>query len=155
MEMNQLLDDQARDGMTLNAEAQNHLRTASKWSKIIAIFGFIFLGLGLAISLFSMLFSGAMASQSGVDAGVGAYLVIMQVFMLAVLGLGIYITLCLYRFGSKSSLALNSNSPGELADSISNLGKYFKINGIMIIVIIVFYLLMLIVAGGSMLSLMG
>ena len=139
MENSQLLDDNM-GGMQLSNAAKDHLRTASTWSKVIAIFTFIFLGFGSlgALGMFTM--GGILAAQMG-----GLFFLI-PLFTLAIMGVAFYVTLCLYRFSDKAKMAVATDNSDYLNASIENLGKYFKINGILLIAAIAIYVIIIIIA---------
>lgn len=140
MENSELLDDNM-GGMQLSNAAKDHLRTASTWSKVIAIFSFICLGLGILGTLGMFAMGGILAAQMG-----GAFFLV-PLFTLAILGVAFYVTLCLYRFSDKAKMAVATDNSDYLNASIEQLGKYFKINGILLIAAIALYLIILIVAG--------
>jgi hypothetical protein len=138
----------------LSATDKNYLFTAARWSKFLGIVGFVFTGFIIlgGIGMMAMggfLFSG-MGNSGSLFAGMG---VLAGVFYLLFAALYFYISLYLYRFGSKMQDGLNSSTPTHVTEAFKNLKGFFQLTGIFTAVIIVFYILFFVMGIGT--GLMG
>lgn len=130
--------------------AKNFLLETAKWAKFLAIVGFIFLGLFviLAFSMGAIMssFSELGGDEFDVFAGMGAGAITVSYLLIALLYF--FPTLYLYRFATKTKMALQLSNSEELTDGLENLKSTFKFMGIMTIVVLAIYgLLLLIVLG--------
>lgn len=127
----------------LDSDSTIFLRETAKWSRFLAIVGFVICGLIILASLFAgTLMSSIMAPMAmgggmgDFPAASGAVLVILYAIIAA-----IYFIPCLYmyKFATKMTRAIQINDQHELIASFSNLKSAFKFMGILTIVILAFY----------------
>lgn len=126
-----------------------HLKTAAKWSKFLAIVQFICIGLMLVIALMMMLAGGVMKASmaevpgwgdmpAGFFTGYGVVLILIMVLMF-------FITLYLYNFAVKTLKAIAEGNDAVMTEAFANLGKYFRIQGILLIIYFAFLALAFVV----------
>ncbi len=130
--------DHSQNGINVTSTAQAGLKTAASWSTFLAILGFIFAGL-MALASVGSLFLVGQFSQLGIPFPVW----IIPLFYIGMTALMIITLLFLYRFASKTKTALAAGSSAELEGALVNLGKYFKIVGIMTIAVLILYVILL------------
>ncbi len=134
-----------------------HLKRSAKWAMFIAIVQFIFLGFGLIILILALLgatLAGAsMAEMSGLpyalpDGAVKVYMITL-IIMLVV---SFFITLYLYRFAAKTLQAIELGNDAAMTEAFNNLGKYFRLTGILLIIslaLLVLVMVLVIVFAGA------
>ena len=133
----------------LDQQSVNYLKEAARWSRLLAIVGFIYCGLMAVCGLFmgSMMTRIMTSSMGGSDmamSGVGtAFISFFIIFMALILFFPAYY---LFNFSSKVKRALQNNDQAVLTDSLRNLKSFFKFNGILVIIVLAFYALALISA---------
>ncbi len=133
----------------LDQQSVNYLKEAARWSRLLAIVGFIYCGLMAVCGLFmgSMMTRIMTSSLGGSDmamSGVGtAFISFFIIFMALILFFPAYY---LFNFSSKVKRALQNNDQAVLTDSLRNLKSFFKFNGILVIIVLAFYALALISA---------
>jgi Family of unknown function (DUF5362) len=123
--------------LQIDMQSNSYLTEAAKWSKFLAIIGFISCGLMLIIGIATAsIFSGN--ASSGVFAGMGGLVMSSFYFVFAI----VYFFPCLYllRFASKMQVALRRNDQQELNNSFANLKSCFRFMGILTIVVIALYI---------------
>jgi uncharacterized membrane protein len=134
--------------LQIDHQASAFLRETAKWSKFLAIVGFIFIGLILiVVAVGGSAMSGAMATTYG-----SAMSGMMGTGLIAGIML-IYLFPCLYlfRFATKMQVALRSNDQETLNSSFENLKSCFKFMGILMIIILSIYALafLVVIAAGA------
>ncbi len=138
--------------LQIDHQASSFLRETAKWSKFLAIVGFIFIGLFLIIVLFAgSLMSSMMSSAYGTPgSGSGGTILV------AAVGL-IYFFPCfyLYKFATKMQVALRNNDQESLNTSFENLKSCFKFMGILMIILLAFYALALLVVVATGVAMAG
>jgi Family of unknown function (DUF5362) len=148
MENNELLDldmqSASQDGLT--SEEKNYLFTAAKWSKFLGIVGFIFTGLILVASIFVLSIGSSISGlESSSGMGVGSMFGMMGAFMgviyIALAALYFFMSLYLYRFGTKMQAGLESSLTDNRTLGFKNLKSYFKLMGIVMAAILILYAL--------------
>lgn len=127
--------------ISCNNEIKGYLLETSKWSKFLAIVGYI--GLGFIVLLGLLLMFGLSlpnAFPKGMPMfGFGLLYILMAV-------LYYFPTTYLYKFAVKIKNGVNSNDESIVTDAFLNLKKTFKFIGIMMIVILSLYALILVFA---------
>ncbi len=120
-----------------------HLREIAKWSKFLAIIGFVGIGINvLGLGFFFLLapnMSPFAAEGLNIFAGFAGF--IGFVFIMALYFLPI---LWLYRFGDNLKKAIDMNNSAELESAFGFLKKHYKYVGILIICFLVLYGLMIV-----------
>ncbi len=137
--------------LQLDQQTSAHLADTARWAKFLAVVGFIFCALMVLAALFAgAIFStvfghmgGAMGSSSldGVGAAGGAF--ISVIYILGAL-LYFFPILYLYRFATKTQMALRSRDQELLAASFRNLKACFRFIGVLTIICLGFMALGLI-----------
>jgi hypothetical protein len=117
----------------------------ARWSKFLAIVGFIFTGL-LCLGLIFLVFgASAISSQLGAMYGVG-YGVGMFVFYIFIILIFLYPSITLYRFAERIRPALQTSDTGLFNEAMRNLKNTFKFMGIYMIVMLGVYGLIILFA---------
>ena len=133
---------------SLNERSKAYLLETTRWTKFLAIMGFIFLGLMLiaAIALMSMgsLFS---SELSGMGELGGYFGVGMGMIYIVIIAFYIYPIVCLMQFSNKMKHGIRSNNSEMIAEGFRYQKNMFKFTGILIIIIFALYLLIFIFAG--------
>lgn len=131
--------EQTNNQLIIDDVSKNFLFETAKWSKLIAILGFIGIGLIMLAGIFSSLFlsalSGTASNYEFISGGVVGFIYLLTG--------AIYIVpiLYLYRFAENLRLALNTQSQETLNHSFEYLKKHYKFLGIIAIAIIALYAL--------------
>lgn len=137
--------------LIVTEEMRSYIYEATKWTRLLAIIGFIvsaFLiigsfGIGAAITA-----NPAMLAQLGPLAGIGA--IGITVFYLILALLYFYPSLLLFRFSNKGSHGILYGEQASLNDAMLNLKSLFKFWGIATIVMIIGYLSFIMIVAASM-----
>jgi Family of unknown function (DUF5362) len=126
--------------LQLDQPSINYLNEASRWSRFLAILGFIYIGLLL---LFAIIFGSignslmqGTGSESEMPKLSGAFICFLLILVAAVLFVPV---LYLFNFSSKMRRALRSNDQMVLADALKNLKSFFKFYGILAIIVLSLY----------------
>lgn len=142
--------------MQITPEAVSFLATTAKWTKFLAIIGFIFSGFlilaGLVIALFFGTFSQEMENTDMMayftSGSIGiVYIIIAAIYVLPVLYLN--------NFSNGMSRAVRSGSTERLTYALHNLKRFFKFIGLLMIVMLVIYLIAIVSGLGAGMYLMG
>ena len=125
----------------LTSEIKGYLLETSKWSKFIAIVGFVGIGILAVIGILMLIgFSFLGNLYKGVPMWiVGVVYIVMSVIYY-------FPTIYLYKFSTKIKQGLQLEGEMVLADGFLNLKKVFKFIGILTIVILSIYVLALLIA---------
>ncbi len=102
--------------------SRDHLKTITIWARIMAVVGFINLGLTLIRLLVNPDSNNTMA------------LVGMLFFVLIYLAIMTLLYVFLLRFANRTSASLNTQNQEQFNSGIGSLATYFKVLGIIIIV---------------------
>ena len=132
----------------LDQQSVNYLSETARWSRLLAIIGFIYCGLMAIIGLFfGSMMTRMMSGMSGPDSGFtgigGAFLSFSVILMALILFFPAYY---LFSFSSKMRRAIRNNDQSILTDSLKNLKSFFKFNGVFVIIFLSIYVLLLISA---------
>lgn len=127
--------------ITCNNEIKSYLLETSKWSKFIAIMGYV--GLGL-LTLLGLLLMFGLSFPSTLPKGIPMFGFGFLYILMAVLYY--FPTTYLYRFSERIKKGVNSNDESVVTDAFLNLKKTFKFMGIMLIVILSLYAMILVFA---------
>jgi hypothetical protein len=128
------------DKLKINNSIKQNLLTAARWTRFLAIVGFIFTGLSGISSL--IMLTTALSSGFGPLIGAGFLYVGITVAML-------FPALYMIRFSGAISKGLNSNKQSEFDYGVENLKSFFKFSGIFTIVFIGLYILLIFVGVGA------
>lgn len=131
--------------IVLTSKTKNHLFSIAKWAKIIALIGFIVIGFGLLLFVYSLGFSGYSNSMNYKK---------IAVFSVSLLFMLLYINAIykLYNFSKFCKKALIENDEVLLELSLNNLRQNFKIVGLITLIVSLIYLVLFlaIAIGGSL-----
>src|SRR5450755_163160 len=129
----------------LDQSSINYLNEAARWSRFLAIIGFIYCGLlvlcGLFIGTIMSVMMPAMGGESAlaaVGSGFAGVIIIIAALLL------FFPAYFLFNFSAKMRRALRNNDQPVLTESLKNLKSFFKFYGIMIIIVLSFYILIFI-----------
>ena len=121
----------------LTTAAVGFLQESAKWSKFMAIIGFIGIGLMVLVSLFMAIGFSAMGASTMPELPFS-----MSVFsILYVLFAAIYFfpVYYLYQYATKTSAALHSKNKQLLTDGLENLKSHHKFLGIFTLILVSLY----------------
>lgn len=124
-----------------------NLATAGKWAKFIAIVDFVMLGLSVIAIVFMLLgMTIAGIALPGVGAEAMTFMTVYMIVMLAFMLIAFLPALYMFRFAQNAIEAADGDGTGEdVTDSLANLRRYFKFNGILLAIVIAFLLISVIV----------
>jgi len=147
--MDSLLDNNVSGtGLDIGGTSRSYLLETAKWSKFLAILGFVMIGLFVVLAIGIGFFMGSQFDAIMGGASVMGSIGIAAMYLLIAL-LYFFPILYLYRFATQMRAAIDNNNQGALDQSFGNLKSCFKFMGIMMLVIIIFYALMLIFGIGA------
>ena len=121
----------------LTSAAVGFLQESAKWSKFMAIIGFIGIGLMVLVSLFMAIGFSAMGASTMPELPFSmSVFSIIYVLFAAIYFFPVYY---LYQYATKTSAALQSKNKQLLADGLENLKSHHKFLGIFTLIIISLY----------------
>lgn len=121
----------------LTSAAVGFLQESAKWSKFMAIIGFIGIGLMVLVSLFMAIgFSAMEASKMPELPFSMSVFSIIYVLFAAIYFFPVYY---LYQYATKTSAALHSKNKQLLADGLENLKSHHKFLGIFTLILVSLY----------------
>jgi hypothetical protein len=115
-----------------------NLKTTAVWARFIAVVTFIVLGMGIVGMLFGLLTVWVAGSTPAMTQAYGSmgrayYIVLFSVCIIYYLVMFLP-TLYMYRFANQSQDAVEKDDEAVMSQSLVNLRKYFKFQGIVLIV---------------------
>ncbi len=138
MENLETVEQENRNELVLEIQAESYLREGRKWAKILAIIGFVGLGFGVLIAIGMFVASGFLGDISPVPvAGIG-------VFYLLLIGVYFFPIYYLLQFANKAKEALNTRNTQSLTESMRYLKGHYKFIGIATIVMFALYPILMI-----------
>lgn len=121
----------------LTTAAVGFLQESAKWSKFMAIIGFIGIGLMVLVSLFMAIGFSAMGASTMPELPFSmSVFSIIYVFFAAIYFFPVYY---LYQYATKTSAALHSKNKQLLADGLENLKSHHKFLGIFTLILVSLY----------------
>ena len=121
----------------LTTAAVGFLQESAKWSKFMAIIGFIGIGLMVLVSLFMAIGFGAMGASTMPELPFSmSVFSILYVLFEAIYFLPVYY---LYQYATKTSAALHSKNKQLLTDGLENLKSHHKFLGIFTLILVSLY----------------
>ncbi len=128
--------------LTLSEKALSHLNTARKWSKFLAIYGFINCGfiIIMGIGMFGMqvIFN----LQKEVSLPFPLFIVIGIIYI--ILGVVCFFpSLYLYKFSNNAGNLVNFRNQNRVDETFNYLAKFYKFVGIFVIITLALYLVAL------------
>ncbi|MBC8754800.1 hypothetical protein H2O64_08970 [Kordia sp. YSTF-M3] len=138
--------------LRLNESSKKFLRETAKWAFILAIIGFIMIGIFVFVAVFFLVMFTALNSSVNpfVQSGLSVEFVAIVYFVMALLYF--FPVLYLYKFSRKMKSALIEKNTEDLTLAFSNLKSFFKFIGITVLIFLGLYILILgfsIIAGVS------
>jgi hypothetical protein len=142
--------------LQITPEAVSFLATTAKWTKFLAILGFIISGFLLLAGIVVAVFFGAYKSQLE-NTGMFTYLSSSSIGIIYIVIAVIYILpiIHLNNFSNAMTRAVRSGSTERLTYALRNLKRFFKLIGIITIVMLVIYFLIIVLALGAGLFMLG
>jgi uncharacterized membrane protein len=107
--------------LEIDTQAREHLKPITTWARIIALIGFI--NVGLSVLRFFM---------QGPNSGPGIFAGLFGTFISGAIMVVLYIFLL--RFANSTAAGVNTENQDEFNYGISNLKLYFKTIGILLII---------------------
>ena len=153
--------EENRGHIAIGEADRAHLTRAAKWAKFIAIVQFVGIGLGI-LGCILMLLAGIVAGASmpeiygmseysefsdvsGATAGLTAgFLIWYSIFFLVMIAVSVFLALYLYNFANKTLQAVTYGNDAMMTEAFANLGRYFRLSGIMLIITFALVILMII-----------
>jgi len=143
-----ILDANLNDGLSLGSADLANLRTSAKWAKFLGIVGFVFTGLMIVISLVMMFAMGSLMSEIDELSGVGGVGGVAFGALYLVLAIPyFFLSLFLYRFGTRTSQGVRSSDMPSISMGFEQLSKFFSVSGILMAILIGFYVLIILLGG--------
>jgi hypothetical protein len=136
----------------IGPETLKHLNTLRKWTMLLAVSGFIFLGLIITLGLITGTFLTAFSNS---DKMPGLPDVLVYAAFITVILIIFFPILFLFRFSKHTSKAVETLDRKEMHIAIKYLKRYFIYIGVLLIVILSVYIASLILAGTSAVFLQG
>lgn len=128
------------NGMQLNASALEFLRESAKWSKFLAIMGFIGIGFMVLAAIFMSTIMATLPNENSIPLA-GAMKGFLGGIYLVMAALYFFPVYYLYKFSNDTKIALQTNNDDLLATGLGHLKSHYKYLGIMMIVILSLYAL--------------
>jgi Family of unknown function (DUF5362) len=130
----------------LDQSSINYLGEAARWSRFLAIIGFIYCGLmvlcGLFIGSIMSMLAPAMGGGESAFSTIGS--AFTGFFVISFALLLFFPAYYLFNFSTKLRRAIQNNDQPVLTESLKNLKSFFKFYGILVIVLLSFYILIFI-----------
>lgn len=148
--------DDFKPTLTITEEAKTYLSETAKWAKFLGIVGFIITGLIVILALFMGTIFAAIPGLSD-NAQIGMLGGGITVFYLIFAAIHFMPCFYLYRFATKTKMALINDDADMLTDALVNQKSMFKFMGIFTIIILGLYafIFVLVIVGGGVAALSG
>jgi len=140
MENLETVEQENRNELVLELQAEIFLREGRKWAKFLAILGFIFVGLGAFFALLMFIGAGVAGFASTYSAVPVAGIGFVYLIMIGVYFFPIYY---LIQFANKAKEALNTRNSQSLTEAMKYLKSHYKFIGILSIVMLALYPIMM------------
>lgn len=136
--------------LIINESNTNDLLNVAKWSKFLAICGFVMSAILICIAI-GMFFMGG--TLLGASSGAPFYLISIIYIVMALIY--VYPCLCMYQSAISLKAALTSNDQNALNQGFLQMNKYYSFMGILMIIVLAFYALAIIGGVAAMLFMRG
>ncbi|KAA5534899.1 hypothetical protein F0919_09875 [Taibaiella lutea] len=128
----------------LDERSKAYLLETTRWTKFLAIIGFIFIGLMLVVAL-AMFTMGSYVSSF---AGLGSYFGVGMGLLYIVIGvLYLFPILSLLKFSTNMKAGIQTSNIELITEGFRHQKNLFKFMGIMTIIVIALYLILIVVVG--------
>ncbi len=137
---NSIIETTKTETFAVNNEIRSYLAETAKWGNILAIFGYIFMGLMILLALLMTFAFSSFSEEANFPFwALGLlYLIIGALYWFPVT--------YLYRFSARMTLAVRKGESQLYTEGFANLKSLFKFFGIFTIVMLVMYGLMIVIA---------
>ncbi len=127
----------------IDAEAKSNFLEMARWTKFLAILGFIMLSLLLIIGVFFSMFMGTFAQSYGSNSpfsslGAAGPAIVIAIFAVLI-GVYIYPTYALLKYATNIKSAITTNNREQFNRAIKYLKGMFKYIGILMIIFLALY----------------
>lgn len=146
MDSMESLDSGMQMDKVLTDNAQEYLLTACKWSKFLAIVGFVSMGFVILGLIGVLVLTGLSGSRGGLfsEFGRGGG-ILLSLLYIAIFAMYFIPLKYLYSFATKTKQGIETSSTVTITEGIQNLKSFFKFFGIFTAVILGVYLLMILI----------
>lgn len=137
--------------LTLTSFAKDYLKESAKWSKLLAIVGFVGIGLMVLAAVFMTFAFSALSSLSEMQGDQPFPGVFLGLLYLVFAAIYYFPVMYLYKYATNAKLALETNDDETLEQSLMYLKSHHKFLGILMVIVLSLYALIfagLIFAGG-------
>lgn len=128
------------ENLIIDWRSKEFLKETAKWTKFLAILGFVGIGLMVLVSLV-MLFAPSSLMSNG-DFPFGGKIFMMLLY-LAFAVLYYFPISYLYQFSEKTKKAIENNDNNAIRDAFEFLKSHYKFMGILTIILLSFYAIMI------------
>ncbi len=149
MEFNSL-DSGMDTDLHVSSSSQTYLLTAAKWSKFLAITGFVMMGLAIFMFLLVLVGVGGNAFRMGMAQAFGGAsgtaftaIIIFYILLMAMYFFPLYY---LYKFATLVKQGVNSSTNSMIEEGFKNLKSFFKFFGVFTAIVLAFYGLIIVFA---------
>ena len=141
MEASTPLDnDFGHENLTLSADIRSFLKETAQWAKLIAIAGFVCLGIMIIMALLTGTLMGSffniLPESNSSPFPISGMSAFVSIFYFLIALLYFFPILYLYRFSVKMQRALKTDDQAFLIEACSNLKSHYKFIGIFLMVIL-------------------
>lgn len=128
------------ENLVINWRSKEFLKETAKWTKFLAILGFVGIGL-MVLGSFVMLFAPSSLMSNG-DFPFGGKIFMMLLY-LAFAVLYYFPISYLYQFSENTKKAIENNDNNAIRDAFEFLKSHYKFMGILTIILLSFYAIMI------------
>lgn len=111
------------------------LKETVKWTKLLAIFGFVFIGVLLVVGVLTSIVVSNLAEYKSTMSIPEGTSTIVLIFFCVVAALLFYPNFTLYRYSVTLSRSLGNNDPALYAKAVRHMRNMFKYTGIVVIAV--------------------
>jgi Family of unknown function (DUF5362) len=131
--------------LEIDPQAKRSFLEMARWTKFLAVLGFVFLSLMLTMGIFFAVFLrtfaenyGGMQAQAIANMGAAGPIAVVAIFLI-VIGVYFYPTYALFKYSQCIKVALNTDNKEQFNLAIKYLKNMFKYMGILMIAFLVLY----------------
>lgn len=132
----------------IDEEAKGYLLDTARWTKFLAIVGFVCIGILILAGAFMSSILGSFSRQIGSSATIPGGIMVVVYIVIGVLYF--FPTYYLFKFSTQVKPALLTANQSGFNHALSNLRNAFRFIGILTLIILCFYALAFIIAGMGM-----
>ncbi|MDG1196338.1 MAG: DUF5362 family protein [Polaribacter sp.] len=130
--------------LTLTSASKTFLKETAKWTKFLAILGFVFIGFMLVLAIFTTtIYEYAVIIKPDLPRGLGLVMMITYLLLAFIYFFPVYYLL---KFSNQLKKALSTKNDEILAKAFEMLKSHYKFIGVFTIITISLYVLLAIVA---------